>query len=85
MEKFYFSLYLNVALLQTEFDKSGTRQLPALCWFIDQKDQEKTMRQNSRYTFTAILVLLLFLGSAASAAAQVKRVQMHIGGYLCGN
>jgi hypothetical protein len=35
--------------------------------------------------FTATLVLLLVLGSAASSAAQVKRVRMHIGGYLCGN
>jgi len=24
-------------------------------------------------------------GSAASSSAQVKRVQMHIAGYLCGN
>lgn len=29
-------------------------------------------------------VLLLF-GNAAHSAAQVKRVQMHIAGYLCGN
>jgi hypothetical protein len=38
-----------------------------------------------RYTFTATLVLIMFLGSAATSAAQVKQVQMHIGGYLCGN
>ena len=37
------------------------------------------------YTFTATLALLLLLGSAMESAAQVKRVQMHIGGYLCGN
>jgi hypothetical protein len=44
------------------------------------------MRQkNRRYTFTVTLALILFLGSAASSMAQVKRVQMHIGGYLCGN
>jgi hypothetical protein len=29
--------------------------------------------------------LLLLFGSAAHTAAQVKRVQMHIAGYLCGN
>jgi hypothetical protein len=29
--------------------------------------------------------LALLLGLAASSAAQVKRVQMHIDGYLCGN
>ena len=33
---------------------------------------------------TSILIVLL-CGSAASSAAQVKRVQMHIAGYLCGN
>jgi len=42
-------------------------------------------RNNRHYAFTATLVLLLFIGSAASSTAQVKRVQMHIGGYLCGN
>ena len=35
--------------------------------------------------FTATLGLVLFFGGAASATAQVKRVQMHIAGYLCGN
>jgi len=40
------------------------------------------MRRN---TFVAILGLVILFGSAATAAAQVKRVQMHIGGYLCGN
>lgn len=29
--------------------------------------------------------LLLLFGNAASSNAQVKRVEMHIGGYLCGN
>jgi len=33
----------------------------------------------------AILFLVLLFGSAASSSAQVKRVQMHIAGYLCGN
>jgi len=40
------------------------------------------MRGNA---FIATLGLILLLGSAASSAAQVKRVQMHIAGYLCGN
>jgi hypothetical protein len=44
------------------------------------------MRRN---TFANILIvtfgLVLLFGSAASSAAQVKRVQMHIAGYLCGN
>ncbi|HXQ38201.1 MAG TPA: hypothetical protein VN843_29620 [Anaerolineales bacterium] len=29
--------------------------------------------------------LLFLFGSATHTAAQVKRVQMHIAGYLCGN
>jgi len=32
-----------------------------------------------------LLALTILFGSAASSAAQVKRVQMHIAGYLCGN
>ena len=40
------------------------------------------MRRN---TTIAILGLVLLCGSAVNAAAQVKRVQMHIAGYLCGN
>jgi hypothetical protein len=38
-----------------------------------------------RTIFLAALGLVLLFGSAASSAAQVKRVQMHIAGYLCGN
>jgi len=29
--------------------------------------------------------LLLLFGSAINSNAQVRRVRMHIGGYLCGN
>jgi len=42
-------------------------------------------RNNFRYTFTALLSVVLLCGGAAVATAQAKRVQMHIGGYLCGN
>ena len=38
-----------------------------------------------RNTFIAIVGLILLFSSAASSSAQVKRVQMHIAGYLCGN
>jgi len=31
------------------------------------------------------LGLVLVFGGATRSAAQVKRVQMHIAGYLCGN
>jgi hypothetical protein len=34
---------------------------------------------------TVLFTLMLLLGSAAHTSAQVKRVQMHIAGYLCGN
>jgi hypothetical protein len=29
--------------------------------------------------------LVLLFGSAGASRAEVKRVEMHIGGYLCGN
>jgi len=38
-----------------------------------------------RSTFTATLSVILLLGTTAVSTAQVKRVEMHIGGYLCGN
>ncbi|HKG81491.1 MAG TPA: hypothetical protein VKA78_18770 [Pyrinomonadaceae bacterium] len=40
------------------------------------------MRKN---TFLLSLGLCLLFGSVATSPAQVKRVQMHIAGYLCGN
>jgi len=36
-------------------------------------------------TVLIVLGLVLVFGSASGAGAQVKRVQMHIAGYLCGN
>ncbi|HEV7376794.1 MAG TPA: hypothetical protein VGN95_18915 [Pyrinomonadaceae bacterium] len=33
----------------------------------------------------ALLGLVLVFGNATSSSAEVKRVQMHIAGYLCGN
>ncbi|HEU4508670.1 MAG TPA: hypothetical protein VFR78_10560 [Pyrinomonadaceae bacterium] len=38
-----------------------------------------------RITSLALLGLVLLFGSAANSVAQVKRVEMHIAGYLCGN
>lgn len=38
-----------------------------------------------RNLFIATVGIVLLFGSAASSTAQVKRVQMHIAGYLCGN
>lgn len=40
------------------------------------------MRRN---ILIATVGLVLLFGSAVSTTAQVKRVQMHIAGYLCGN
>lgn len=40
------------------------------------------MRRN---ILPALLGLVLLFGNAASSSAEVKRVEMHIGGYLCGN
>lgn len=39
------------------------------------------MKKTVLFTFG----LLLLFGSSVNSAAQVKRVQMHIAGYLCGN
>jgi hypothetical protein len=33
----------------------------------------------------ALLGLVLLFGSVTSSRAEVKRVEMHIAGYLCGN
>lgn len=38
-----------------------------------------------KYALTAMLSLLLLLGGAADTRAEVRRVRMHIAGYLCGN
>jgi hypothetical protein len=40
------------------------------------------MRRN---IFLVTLGLLLFFGSVSRLQAQVKQVEMHIAGYLCGN
>jgi hypothetical protein len=40
------------------------------------------MRRN---TLLAVLGLVLLFGGAGTSSAQVKQVQMHIAGYLCGN
>lgn len=38
-----------------------------------------------RKIILALAGLLILFGNAVSLNAQVKRVQMHIAGYLCGN
>ena len=38
-----------------------------------------------RNIFLASLGVVLLLGSVLSSQAQVKQVEMHIDGYLCGN
>lgn len=32
-----------------------------------------------------LIFIMFLLGSVSDVDAQVKRVEMHIGGYLCGN
>jgi hypothetical protein len=44
------------------------------------------MRRNIlSYTFIATLWLGFLFGGVRSSQAQVKKVEMHIAGYLCGN
>ncbi len=38
-----------------------------------------------RFTLSALVGLALLFGGAATSRAEVRRVQMHIAGYLCGN
>ena len=38
-----------------------------------------------RRTLTITLGLVFLFGGAGTSRAEVKRVQMRIGGYLCGN
>ena len=38
-----------------------------------------------RNIILAMLGLVLLFGSAGTSSAEVKRVEMRIGGYLCGN
>jgi hypothetical protein len=33
----------------------------------------------------SLIILFVFFGSVVRSDAQVKQVQMHIAGYLCGN
>jgi len=40
------------------------------------------MRRN---IFLASIALVFLFGSLSSSKAQVKQVEMHIAGYLCGN
>jgi hypothetical protein len=35
--------------------------------------------------FTPLLGLIIVFGAAAASRAEVRRVEMHIAGYLCGN
>jgi len=41
--------------------------------------------QLKQSTLIAMFGFVLLCGGAASAAAQVKRIEMRIAGYLCGN
>lgn len=44
----------------------------------------KRMTTKRKFTLTAIVLAMMLFGGLNSFA-QVRRVQMHIGGYLCGN
>ena len=46
------------------------------------KGSGENMKRNLLF---ATLAFVLLFGSASSSAAQVKKVEMHIAGYLCGN
>ena len=47
--------------------------------------KHKVFRNTLPKTFIASLGLVLLFGSVVNSQAQVKQVEMHIAGYLCGN
>jgi len=65
------SAYLSVLCVKVYFNAGDTQRVA-----------DKKMKKTAAL-FT--LGLMLLFGSASHSAAQVKRVQMHIAGYLCGN
>ncbi len=38
-----------------------------------------------RHSMLALISLVWLFGSASASYAEVKRIEMHIAGYLCGN
>jgi len=46
---------------------------------------EETNKNMKRNITLAVFGLALLFGSAGTSTAEVKRVEMRIGGYLCGN
>jgi hypothetical protein len=55
---------------------------PHACGFVTADDQGEQMKRN---LLLGVLGSILMFGGAFSSQAQVKQVQMHIDGYLCGN
>ena len=46
---------------------------------------EEGFSKEMRRTLTALFGLVFLFGGAGTSRAEVRRVQMRIGGYLCGN
>ena len=72
-------LVADTLCIRVRFCRSRIRSRVDSSLQIDQGDQMK------RNTLFASLGLVLLFGSVFSLGAQVKQVQMHIDGYLCGN
>jgi hypothetical protein len=49
------------------------------------RDNESNQEEEMKKTSLIVFAMALVFGGAARSGAQVKRVQMHIAGYLCGN
>ena len=47
--------------------------------------RKKRIKKMKRNIILALVGLVLLFGSANVSRAEVQRVEMHIGGYLCGN
>ena len=60
-------------------------------WFVPEPahvqihNRKYIRRENMRRNISIAILGLVLFASAVNSVAQVKRVQMHIAGYLCGN
>lgn len=64
------------------FTANSFARTAAMRFHNSERIRSGKMRRN---IFIGIVGVVLLFGSAVSSQAQVKRVQMHIAGYLCGN
>ena len=76
------------ATLATDGFPPGSYPGPGGWQFVDQAIVTELVGRRlimKRTSLAGVIFILFFLGGFSDASAQVKQVEMHIGGYLCGN